>query len=381
MANVNRTVLGGTVVQNPEISVIGQGDKQTKFARFVLSIARDFAKQGEVASDFITCVAFGSKAEFIEQNVVANVAVVVKDGRIQTGSYTDANGKKVYTTEVVANDVAGGMVMLNKCFLSGNLTKNPEVRYTGNGENSTTVCHFTIAVKRRVAKGAEEQTDFILCTAFGKQAEFISKNFIQGDNIIIDDGRIQTGSYTNKDGVRVFTTEVIVNSSEFGENKTTRDARRQSQPQMPQQQPQSMMGQPMPPQSMMGQVPGFSPEQMAMMQQMMGQQASAQMPQMQMPQGQPSVQQTLPAQSQMPPQQTSAQSPVQQPPQGQMQTPPAQPPVQQPQMPPQGQSPVQQAPAQSQTPPQGQPPVPSQNAPMGAAGFPFGQIPMGDVFH
>ena len=340
MANVNRAVLGGIVVQNPEIFVMGQGDKQTKFARFVLSIARSFVRQGEANSDFITCTAFGKTAEYVEQNISADAMVVVKDGRIQTGSYTDANGKKAYTTEVVASDVAKGIVVLNKCILSGNLTKNPELRYTSSGNDSTAVCHFTIAVKRRFAKGAEEQTDFIRCTAFGKQAEFISKNFIQGDNIIIDDSRIQTGNYTNKDGVRVFTTEIIVNSSEFGENKATRDARRQSQPQMQLQTPP--------------QVPGYSSEQMAMMQQMMGQPVPAQ--QMQSPVPQPPVQQMQSQQMQMPPQ-------------GQMQT-PAQP--SQSQQTPQGQM------SQSQ---QVSPQMASSNAPMGAAAFPFGQIPMGDVFH
>lgn len=107
---------------------------------------------------------------------------------------------------------------MNKAILIGRLTRDPEVRYS-QGENSTAVARFTLAVDRRFRKAGEQgETDFISCVAFGKQAEFVEKYFRQGMKMVLS-GRIQTGSYTNKDGQKVYTTDVIAEDIEFAESK------------------------------------------------------------------------------------------------------------------------------------------------------------------
>ena len=107
---------------------------------------------------------------------------------------------------------------MNKVILMGRLTRDPDVRYS-NGEQATAVARFTLAVDRRVARRDGEQTaDFIGCVAFGRTAEFVEKYFRQGMRMVIS-GRIQTGSYTNKDGQRVYTTDVVAENVEFAESK------------------------------------------------------------------------------------------------------------------------------------------------------------------
>ena len=112
-----------------------------------------------------------------------------------------------------------GLIM-NKVILMGRLTRDPEVRYS-QGENSLAIARYTLAVDRRQARnnGGDEQTaDFINCVAFGRSGEFAEKYFRKGTKLVVS-GRIQTGSYTNKDGVRVYTTEVVVEDQEFAESK------------------------------------------------------------------------------------------------------------------------------------------------------------------
>ena len=107
---------------------------------------------------------------------------------------------------------------MNKVILMGRLTRDPDVRYSA-GESGTSVARYTLAVDRRFNKRDGEATaDFISCVAFGRSAEFAEKYFHQGMRVSIS-GRIQTGSYTNKDGVKVYTTEVIVEEQEFAESK------------------------------------------------------------------------------------------------------------------------------------------------------------------
>lgn len=106
---------------------------------------------------------------------------------------------------------------MNKVELVGRLTRDPEVRYSQNG-NNTAVAHFSVAVNRRYAKEGEQTADFINCVAFGKTAEFIERYFHKGNAIGIT-GRIQTGSYTNKDGAKVYTTDVLTEEVEFVEKK------------------------------------------------------------------------------------------------------------------------------------------------------------------
>ncbi|MCQ2499645.1 MAG: single-stranded DNA-binding protein [Lachnospiraceae bacterium] len=107
---------------------------------------------------------------------------------------------------------------MNKVILMGRLTRDPEVRYT-QGDNNMAIARYTVAVDRRFNRNADEQqADFINCVAFGRSAEFTEKYLRKGTKICIE-GRIQTGSYTNKDGQRVYTTEVVVENQEFAESK------------------------------------------------------------------------------------------------------------------------------------------------------------------
>ena len=97
---------------------------------------------------------------------------------------------------------------MNKVILMGRLTRDPEVRYYA-GNNSMAVARYTLAVDRRFRRDGENNADFIGCVAFGKSAEFAEKYLRQGTKIIVT-GRIQTGSYTNRDGQKVYTTDVVV---------------------------------------------------------------------------------------------------------------------------------------------------------------------------
>ena len=108
---------------------------------------------------------------------------------------------------------------MNKVILMGRLTRDPEVRYSA-GENALAIARYTLAVDRRFRRDGEANADFINCVSFGRTAEFAEKYFRQGLKIAVT-GRIQTGSYTNRDGVKVYTTDIIVESHEFAESKRT----------------------------------------------------------------------------------------------------------------------------------------------------------------
>ena len=106
---------------------------------------------------------------------------------------------------------------MNKVILMGRLTRDPEVRYS-QGDNATAVARYTLAVDRRFRRDGEPTADFIPCVIFGRSAEFAEKYFHQGMRVSIS-GRIQTGSYTNKDGQKVYTTDVVAENVEFAESK------------------------------------------------------------------------------------------------------------------------------------------------------------------
>lgn len=109
---------------------------------------------------------------------------------------------------------------MNKVILCGRLTRDPETRYT-QGENAMAISRYTLAVERKTKKeqrSNEPSADFINCVAFRKSAEFAEKYFSKGLRVLIS-GRIQTGSYTNKDGQKVYTTDVIVEEQEFADGK------------------------------------------------------------------------------------------------------------------------------------------------------------------
>lgn len=113
---------------------------------------------------------------------------------------------------------------MNKVILCGRLTRDPDIKYS-QGENSTAIARYTIAVDRRFANrnDANAQTaDFIPCVAFGKSGEFAEKYYRKGTKVIIT-GRIQTGSYTDKNGNKVYTTDVVVEEQEFAESKSSQN--------------------------------------------------------------------------------------------------------------------------------------------------------------
>lgn len=110
---------------------------------------------------------------------------------------------------------------MNKVILMGRLTRDPEVRYS-QGEQATAVARYTLAVDRR-GRNQENSADFIACVAFGKVAEFAERYLHKGTKIALT-GRIQTGSYTNKDGQRVYTTDIVAEDQEFAESKNAENS-------------------------------------------------------------------------------------------------------------------------------------------------------------
>lgn len=111
---------------------------------------------------------------------------------------------------------------MNKVVLLGRLTRDPDVRYS-QGAQPTCVARYTLAVNRRYKKEGEADADFISCVAFGKNGEFVEKYLRQGTKIVVA-GRIQTGSYTNRDGVKVYTTDVVVEEHDFAESKAANES-------------------------------------------------------------------------------------------------------------------------------------------------------------
>lgn len=105
---------------------------------------------------------------------------------------------------------------MNKVILMGRLTRDPELKYS-TGERQMAIARYTLAVARKV-KTNDTEADFINCIAFGKSAEFVEKYFRQGQRVLIE-GRLQTGSYTNKEGQKVYTTDIVVETQEFADGK------------------------------------------------------------------------------------------------------------------------------------------------------------------
>ena len=110
---------------------------------------------------------------------------------------------------------------MNKVILMGRLTRDPDIRYTqpNSAQEQTCTARYSLAVNRRFNRDGEQKADFISCVAFGRQAEFAEKYLRKGTKIVLA-GRIQTGSYTNRDGQKVYTTDVVVEEQEFAESTT-----------------------------------------------------------------------------------------------------------------------------------------------------------------
>lgn len=118
---------------------------------------------------------------------------------------------------------------MNKVIEIGRLTKDPEVRYSQGANGSTAIARYTLAVDRKFKQEGQPTADFINCVAFGKLGEFAEKYLRQGIKIAVT-GRIQTGSYTNKDGQKVYTTDVVVEEQEFCESKSQSNSQPQHEP-------------------------------------------------------------------------------------------------------------------------------------------------------
>ena len=110
----------------------------------------------------------------------------------------------------------------------GRLTRDPEIKY--GGANNTAVARYTLAVDRRFKRDGEQSADFVNCVAFGKTAEFIEKWCVKGTKLLVE-GRWQTGSYTNKDGAKVYTNDCMVEQCEFAESKKTAEDNNTARPQ------------------------------------------------------------------------------------------------------------------------------------------------------
>lgn len=117
---------------------------------------------------------------------------------------------------------------MNKVILMGRLTRDPEIRYS-QGDNAMAIARYTLAVNRRFKRDGEQAADFINCVSFGKIAEFAEKYLHQGTKIVVA-GRIQTGSYTNKDNQKVYTTDVVIEECEFAESKSSSIGETQGRP-------------------------------------------------------------------------------------------------------------------------------------------------------
>ena len=120
---------------------------------------------------------------------------------------------------------------MNKVILMGRLTRDADIRYS-QGDKQTAIARITLAVDRRFKQDGQPTADFINCLAFGKRAEFIEKYCRKGTKLVVE-GSWQTGSYTNKDGAKVYTTEVVVDEHEFAESKTTGNAASNNSPAAP----------------------------------------------------------------------------------------------------------------------------------------------------
>lgn len=129
-----------------------------------------------------------------------------------------------YKKQISAYLLVQGGIRMNKVILMGRLTRDPEVRYSNNANGEQlAIARYTLAVDRRTkAQEGQNNADFIRCVGFGRSGEFAEKYFHQGTKIVVE-GRIQTGSYQDKDGKTVYTTEVVVENQEFAESKHASD--------------------------------------------------------------------------------------------------------------------------------------------------------------
>ena len=209
--SINNTVIAGRLASDPEIRTI-PGDKPLTAATYRVAVNRR-RREGEAQVDFISCESFGAQAEFLKLYMKKGSPILI-EGRIRAESYNDKAGVRKYVTKVIGNRVSSekdGNLNWNTVQLAGRLTRDPETR-TSSG---TSVAKFSLAVDRNTSK---KDADFITCTCFGKMAETATTYLKKGKGVCIR-GRIQTGDYINKDGIKVYTTEVVVEDFRFTRTK------------------------------------------------------------------------------------------------------------------------------------------------------------------
>ncbi len=204
---MNKIVLQGEI---GKINV-RQGQDGKDVAQFVIHVARKYTQQQD-AADYIRGLAFTAAADYIKSNVKEGDNIVLL-GHLQTRDYTDNSGQKKYVTEAVAESVSLGAKgnYQNEAIFMGRLTRDPHLSY-----GQTPSARYTVAVDRRF--GGDQTADFISCVAFQKKADFAEKYLRQGTKVLVD-GHIQTGSYTNQNGEKVYTTDIVVDNTEFAESK------------------------------------------------------------------------------------------------------------------------------------------------------------------
>ena len=211
MYQLNVAIVGGRFTSDPKTTVVQRNGKDLTVARG--RIATNRPGNGDQA-DFVDCVAFGGNAQYIEKYLKKGSPILVT-GALQTGSYQNKEGQTIHTTELICSEVSsvksGGNLNCNEYVGLGRLTRDPDVRTTDKG---TKVARFSFAVPRRRFGNEETKTDFPNVVCFDKTAEFVERYFTKGKAVFIR-GRIQTGSYTNKDGVKIYTTDILAQDVRF----------------------------------------------------------------------------------------------------------------------------------------------------------------------
>ncbi len=208
---MNRILIQGEIKGQPQISYSQQSNEP--IARFMVEIKNYKADGSEAGTDFVPCTAFKNAAAFVEKAKEGDN--VVCSGSIQTGSYTGKDGAKVYTTDVIVSKITAGAAggYQNVVNMIGRLTRDPHVT---NGQVAT--ARYTLAVDRRFKAANQPEADFVSCVAFDKTAEFAEKYLRQGRKIGVE-GYFHTGSYTNRDGQKVYTRDVVVSNVDFCDSK------------------------------------------------------------------------------------------------------------------------------------------------------------------
>lgn len=210
--NINNTVIAGRLVADPEARTIS-GEKPVPVAAYRIAVNRRRGKDGQEQADFITCESFGPQAEFLNKYMKKGAPILV-EGWVKTESYDDTAGVRKHSTKVIGKRVSSerdGNLNWNIVQIAGRLTRDPEMR-TSSGTN---VAKFSVAVDRNSSKN---ETDFINCTCFGKMAETAVSYLKKGKGICLR-GRLQVSDYVNKDGIRTWQTEVIVEDFRFTHTK------------------------------------------------------------------------------------------------------------------------------------------------------------------